>query len=130
MTQALTSPERALRQLVGSTIAAIAASTALIFFASDPIDLESVVPWGPNPSIGAEGRGRALAILVALPVLAAVPVVLRRSWRWRMSVLVFAIMSAFVLLSINRVGILYLPSAWMLGLASRREPIAEVAAAD
>ena len=124
--------ERRLRYLVAAFIAASTATLALLVFGADPIDLESVVPWGPASSTGiesfvpgdpvpsdnGEGQGGAMPILVILNVVAGALIAFRGKWRRRVSVLSFSLMSLFVLVSINRVGILYIPSAWMLGLAS------------
>ena len=116
-----------MRHLVGSLIVASAASVALVFFGVEPIDLEAVVPWGPDviyytPTYDNAGTGQAIAILFSLPVIAAVPLMFRGTWRWRLSVVASVLMSVFVLVSILRVGLLYVPSAWMLALASRIKP--------
>jgi hypothetical protein len=125
--------ERRLRYLVAAFIAALAATMALLVFGADAIDLEAVVPWGPAssndiesfvpgvdpmPSSSGEGQGLAIAILVTLNIVAGAPLAFRGKWRSRLSVFSFSLVSLFVLVSINRVGILYVPSAWMLGLAS------------
>jgi hypothetical protein len=111
--------ERQLRYLVGAVIVAAIASVALVFFGADPIDLEAVIPWSPNPTVGTQGQGLAIAILVGLPLIAALPLFCRGVWRRRITVLSSAMVSVFVVVSFVRVGMLYVPSLWMLGLAAR-----------
>ena len=106
----LSSSERQLRYLIGAVIVAAASSVALVFLGSDPIDLEAVVPWGPDPTVGAQGQGLAIGILVALPLIAALPLIFRGVWRLRVAVFASVMVSVFVLVSLIRVGILYVPS--------------------
>ena len=121
MASELADHERRLRHLLGSFILATAASVALLFFGAETIDLDAIVPWAPEPTVGAEGEAQATAIVLALPVIAALPLVFRGSRR-QLSMAAFWLMSLFVIVSIIGVGILYLPSAWMLGLASSIRP--------
>ena len=102
----LSSSERQTRHLIGAFIVAAASSTALVFFGAESIDLDAVVPWAPNPTVGTQGRGLAIAILVALPLIAALPLIFRGVWRWRITIFAFVVVSAFVVASIIRVGIL------------------------
>jgi hypothetical protein len=113
----LSSNERQLRHLIGAVIVAAASSVALVFFGADPISLEAVVPWGPDTTVGTQGQGLAIGILMALPLIAALPLLSRGVSRLRITVFALVMVSAFVLVSLIRVGILYVPTAWMLGLA-------------
>ena len=122
MVSALPDDERRSRRLIVSFIAAAAASLALIVFSTDPIDLDSIIPWAAEASLATQGHTQATAIVLALPLIAAIPLVFRGRRSRQQSMIAFFLISLFVLVSINRVGILYLPSAWMLELASLTRP--------
>lgn len=111
-------PKRNVRFLLGATAAAAIISVAVAFFGAEEIDLEAVVPWPQITGVNETGRGWAITILLSLPVIAAIPLAFRGRPAAGASATAFALFLAFIMFSWNRLGLLYAPSAWMLGRAT------------
>ena len=89
------------------------------FFGAEEIDLEAVTPWPEVSGVNRDGRGWATVILLSLPIIAAIPLPFRNKRAVGVSAISFALILGFVIISLQRLGLLYLPSAFMLGLASQ-----------
>ncbi len=99
----------------GGGLAATIVSSWGAFFGADELDLEAILPWTGQDSVGGDDQVLATAILFAVPLIAALPLVFGRSRIVRVSFVSFLLDTGFVVISLIRVGLLYVPTAYMLG---------------
>jgi len=111
--------ERHLRLVLGAATWAAIFSVWVVFFGVDEIDLDAVTPWPKVSGVNRDGRGWATLIVFSLPIIAAIPLRFRDKSAVRASAISFALILGFVIISLLRIGLLYIPSALMLGLAAR-----------
>lgn len=107
--------ERHVRLVLG----AAAAAAIPIFFGFEELDLDAVVPWPRVTGVNETGRFWAIAIVFSLPIIAVIPLPFRDKSAVRASAMSFALILGFVIISLKRIGLVYLPSAFMLGLAAQ-----------
>lgn len=129
---------RAVATTAGFGFAALA-SAALWFVpphtSGNRIDLESLLPFvgnsvsdtltGPQ-SGGSVHSGLAGLILIAVAVVAGLPLLVRPAHRWRLLVWSAAVVSLFALATILRNGLFFVPSAALLCWAAwgtREHPV-------
>lgn len=113
-------PRGSPRLLVGAAVlAALVASALPIWGGADDLDLEAVIPGTSQVVSGATGDdASAVAILAAVPLVAAVPLILgMRRWAILAGTVV---VGGFAVVTITRLGLLYVPSALLLLAAARR----------
>ena len=111
--------ERHLRLVLGAAAWAAIFSVWVVFFGVDEIDLDAVTPWPKVSGVNRDGRGWATLIVFSLPIIAAIPLRFRDKSAVRASAISFALILGFVIISLLRIGLLYIPSALMLGLAAQ-----------
>ena len=110
---------RHVRLVLGAATWAAIFSVWVVFFGVEEIDLDAVTPWPKVSGVNRDGRGWATVIVFSLPIIAAIPLPFRDKSAVRVSAMCFVLILGFVIISLLRIGLLYLPSAFMLGLAAQ-----------
>ncbi len=110
---------RHVRLVLGAATWAAIFSVWVVFFGVEEIDLDAVTPWSKVSGVNRDGRGWATVIVFSLPIIAAILLPFRDKSAVRVSAMCFVLILGFVIISLLRIGLLYLPSAFMLGLAAQ-----------
>ena len=101
-----------------AVLAATVASVWMSFFGAEELDLEAVLPWTGQSSVDGDTQALAVAVVFALPVIAALPLPFGQPLAARVATISFVLVSSFVVISVIRVGLFYLPTAYLLGRAA------------
>jgi uncharacterized membrane protein len=109
--------DRHVRLVLGAATWAAIFSVFLAGF--EKLDLDAVVPWPDVTGVNDTGRSWAIAIVLSLPIIALIPLPFRDKRAVRVSAICSALILGFVVITLNRNGVFYIPSAFMLGLAAQ-----------
>lgn len=126
--------ERPTQMILVALIFATAVTTVALFLPYDELGLESVWPWTPDCTytgdptrMGGAAEGcleqsnshqQALAVILVLNLVVAAPLAFSGRMRRRVAVACSVAVAVFALITILRLGLLYIPSAIYLGLAA------------
>ncbi len=126
--------DRPTQMLLVALIFATAVTIVVLVMPSDQVGFESVWPWAPDCTytgdptrMGGAAEGctehsishrQAVAVIIALNLVVAAPIALRGAMKRRVALASSVVVAMFALVTILRLGLLYIPSAVFLGLAA------------